>query len=44
MKKTYKLSPNDIATICDVYGGIQFDFPKEKAIKLPERKTIQIEG
>ncbi len=25
-------------------GVLTLDFPKEKAIKLPERKTIQIEG
>ena len=33
-KKTYILPTNDIATICDVYSGVQFDIPKAKIIPL----------
>ena len=33
-KKTYSLPTNDIATICDVYSSIEFDFPKAKIFPL----------
>ena len=32
VKKTYGLPPNDIATICDVYKDIQFDFDKSEIV------------
>ena len=32
--KKIRLSPDDIATICDVYDDIQFDFPQEEKLSL----------